>query len=199
MHLISAILLAFSVSSDNFVVGFSYGIKKIKLSFLSYLIIILLPTIATVLAMFIGKTALYFINNSIASFIGGSILIFLGGYSIVKAKKDEIREKTSTKNYGNIISNPEVADVDNSGVIDEREAIVLSLALAINNIGIGLGASVIGISLVVTTLFTLFIGALMLLLGNFLGNKIKNKEFGKKGELISGLLIVFLGIYELFI
>lgn len=199
MHLISAILLAFSVSSDNFVVGFSYGIKKIKLSFLSYLMIILLPTIATVLAMSIGKTTLYFISNSIASFIGGSILIFLGGYSIVKAKKDEIREKTSTKNYGDIINNPEVADVDNSGVIDVKEAITLSLALAINNIGVGLGASVIGINLWFTTFFTLFTGALMLSLGNFLGNKIRNKELGKKGELISGVLIVFLGVYELFI
>lgn len=199
MHLISAILLAVSVSSDNFIVGFSYGLKKIKLSILSYLMIIVLPTIATVLAMAIGETALFFISEGVAKLIGSLILIFLGLYSIIKSKKDEIEEKETRINYENIINNPEVADTDNSGVIDVKEAVVLSLALAINNIGIGLGASVIGINLWFATFFTLFIGAFMLSLGNFLGNKIENKEVGRKGELLSGLLIIFLGIYEFFI
>lgn len=199
MHLISAILLAVSVSSDNFVVGFSYGIKKIKLSILSYLMIVLLPAIATMLAMYIGEAASYLINENIAQAIGSLILIILGGYSIIKAKKEHNNIKDKDVNYENIIKNPEVADKDNSGVIDVKEAVVLSFALAINNIGIGVGASVIGINLLFATFFTLFIGALMLSLGNFLGNKINNKELGKKGELISGLLIIVLGIYGLFL
>lgn len=199
MHLISAILLAVFVSSDNFIVGFSYGIKKIKLSMSSYLMIILLPTFATVAAMIIGETALYFISSKTANMIGSLILIFLGLTSIIKSKKEQMKEKSAANNYENIINNPEVADVDNSGTIDVKEAIVLSVALAINNIGIGIGASAIGVSLLFTTFFTLFIGALVLSLGNFLGSKIKNKQLGKRGEMISALLIIFLGIYELFI
>jgi len=199
MHLISAILLAVFVSSDNFIVGFSYGIKKIKLSILSYLMIILLPTLATVTAMIIGETALYFISTKTANMTGSLILIFLGLAAIIKSKKDQMKERRVTKNYENIINNPEVADVDNSGTIDVKEAVVLSVALAINNIGIGIGASVIGVNLWFTTFFTLFIGALVLSLGNFLGSKIKNKQLGKNGEVISAFLIIFLGIYELFI
>lgn len=198
MAFLSTLLLAISVSLDNLVVGLSYGIKKIKLSFISYIIIILLPTIATTLAVLFGKILFKYIPSNVAGFLGGSILIFIGLWAI----RREIyckNEDSQILNYEEIIENPEIIDSDKSGNIDIKEAIVLSLALAVNNIGIGIGVSAAGLNILFVALFTLIIGGIMLSVGNFIGTKVISIGAGKKANVASSILIIILGIYELFI
>ncbi|WP_242846022.1 manganese efflux pump [Clostridium novyi] len=97
------------------------------------------------------------------------------------------------------MDNPEQADVDNSGSIDLKESLALALALTINNFGLGLGASIAGLNIVLTVLFTFLSSVLTIKLGEVTGKKYLSKVFGKYASLISSIIIIIIGLYELFL
>ena len=89
--------------------------------------------------------------------------------------------------------------IDNNNKYDDltlKESITLSLALTINNLGIGIAASIAGISIFLNTLCTFVITILSLILGLSIGNSYLSNIFGKYGGLVSGIIIVLLGLYE---
>ena len=96
-------------------------------------------------------------------------------------------------------NDPESADNDHSGTIDIRESLVLALALTINNFGLGIGASITGLNIYATVIGTLFFSLISILVGCLVGRSYISKFLGKFAPLVSGLIIVLLGIYKLLI
>ncbi|WP_010294227.1 manganese efflux pump [Clostridium senegalense] len=121
-------------------------------------------------------------------------------YKILLSKE---KEKNKLDNmigeYKNILDNPELVDSDNSSCIDVKESILLAFALTINNLGVGIGASITGLNIFLTTIFTFIFSLLFIILGYLIGTSYLSKLFGKYASLISGAIIIFLGCYELFI
>jgi len=111
--------------------------------------------------MGVGKILFGFVPIIVSNIIGGALLILIGLYALWKTilegkqkNTDNERSGCSMKNYIDILDAPEKADLDKSGTIDARESISLALALSINNMGLGIGASITGMNVFITALFT---------------------------------------------
>lgn len=210
MHILSVILFVISASLDNLIVGIAYGIKKLKISILSNLLIAFISCAGTFLSMALGKFIGKFISGHNANFIGSSILILLGLWFILnsfkknnKVEKAEYKKQNKLECYKvqceELLTSPEKADMNNSGNIDLKEAVILGFVLALNNMGLGIGASITGLSIILTSIFTFVFSLTAIPLGYILGKKYIPNVLESKANLISGIIILLLALYEMFI
>lgn len=203
MHIVSSLLFSFSANIDNLAVGIAYGIKNLKIQFSKSLIIAFMSCIGTIISMSFGKALTHIIPIHIANLLGGIILIGFGIWSIsitTKDKKEELSENDHTVlSYEELLNTPEKADVDKSGYIDFKESLTLGFALAVNNMGMGIGASITGLSVIITSLLTFLFSLIFLSAGSYLGKKFLSNVIGKFAGILSGIIILLLGLYEMFI
>ncbi|MCH5138337.1 manganese efflux pump [Clostridiaceae bacterium UIB06] len=101
-------------------------------------------------------------------------------------------------NCGELLESPEKADIDNSGNIDVKESLALGVALALNNMGLGIGASISGLSLTLTSLLTFIFSFLTIPIGYYAGKKFLSKILESNADMISGIIIILLAIYQFF-
>lgn len=199
MHILSILLFALTSNIDNFTVGLAYGIKKIKVSISSNILIAFISALGTFISMSAGLIISKFIPMDISNILGAGIIVLIGLWFI----KDFFTKKNSKVSTDNqlisVLNNPYEADTDNSGYIDIKESITLAFALTINNLGLGIGASITGLNIMYTTLVTFIFSILTISLGSLLGNSYLSKMFGKYAPLISGIIMVLLGVYEMFV
>ncbi|MGL4740919.1 MAG: sporulation membrane protein YtaF [Sarcina sp.] len=205
MTILSVMLFVLSASLDTFVVSLAYGAKKINIGFLSNLVISLISSSGTFLSMFLGYKLINIISLTVSNLFGTIVLLILGVYFILDYRKSK-NPKNLESLCGNkstcakaILAFPEIVDIDKSGSIELKEAIILSLALTLNNFALGLAASVTGLDITVTTLFTFIFSFILIPLGMLASKKIKNKKLTEKCSLISGIIIIFLALIEVFI
>lgn len=79
-----------------------------------------------------------------------------------------------------------------------RELALMGVALSLNNMGIGIGASMTGIPLLSASILTFLFSVCFLFLGNSLGNTKSLGIADQYTDLISGLLLILLGISQIF-
>lgn len=192
MHIISTVLFAISANIDCLAVGLSYGIKTIQIDVKSNFIIAFISTIGTCLSMLSGSYITRILSLKMANSIGCIILIILGGGMIFKDIKNRRYPSNTEKDI-------RFYDKDNSGIIDIKESIALAFALTINNVGLGIGASITGLPVFWSCLFTFLISLLFIWSSQILGKTCISKYLHTYAALSSGFLILLLGIYELFI
>lgn len=203
MHLLSALLFAFSANIDNFTVGIAYGIRQIRIKAASNLLIALITSAGTFISMAMGLAISKILPPSIANAIGSFILILIGIW-IMKdffrkngSRKTQAEDEPNDQSYMQILKHPEKADRNRSGTLDMKESLILALALTINNFGLGIGASITGLNIYITVIFTFLFSLISIVLGCIIGRSWLSQCLGKFAPLVSGLIIVFLGIYEL--
>jgi putative sporulation protein YtaF len=171
VHLIFALLFAFSANIDNFTVGIAYGIKKIRIGLLSNLLIALVTATGTFVSMAAGLAVSRILTPTIANAVGSIILIMIGFWIIkdffMKKKRPEMQKQKETHltSCGQILSEPEKADSDHSGSIDLKESLILACALTINNFGLGIGASITGLNIYATVICTFLFSIISIALG----------------------------------
>lgn len=213
MHILSILLFVISASLDNLVVGIAYGIKKLKISLLSNLLIAFISCAGTFLSMLLGKLIGYFISPVNANIIGSIILMILGLWFITSSLKKKVTKKEELPiesphkkqikidyyNCGELLESPEKADIDNSGNIDVKESLALGVALALNNMGLGIGASISGLSLTLTSLLTFVFSFLTIPIGYYVGKKFLSKILESNADMISGIIIILLAVYQFFV
>lgn len=131
------ILLAIAVSIDGFVAGVAYGLKNIRMPFISLAIVGVVATILTTIAMFCAYVLGSFINTSAAIVTGALLLILLGAWSLFQQYltrnvpsyelDGEVTAHKLTISVGqlviSIMAKPETADVDRLGYISSLEAV----------------------------------------------------------------------------
>ena len=196
MQLLSVFLLSLSANIDSFTVGITYGIKDIKVEYKSNILIALITSLGTYISMYFGIFAKKFIQVETLGAIGCLILVFMGLHIIINAFKDNKHKKTNNT-YTEILIKPQKADTDNSGTIDIKEAITLGSALSLNNFGLGVGASAAGLNVNLTTIVTFILSIVCIKMGVAFGKKYLSKSLENYADLISGIIIIFLGLYEL--
>lgn len=199
MNILSAILFALSSSSDNLIVGLSYGAKKVKINFMNNFIISFISGIGTFIAMLFGKALLQFIPIKCSNIIGSGILIVLGLVLLINLLRKGNKDKSEFQLYENALRNPEIIDTNNSKTIESKEAIILGIVLCLNNIGLGIGASITGLNIFLTSISSLIFSMVFIPIGYCIGKKMLSDKLSKYSEIISISIIIILGIYELFI
>ena len=179
---LTLLILAFAVSIDSFSVGFTYGLRKMRIPFKSIIIIAGCSAVTLMIAMFIGHLIGQFFSPVLAEKIGGIILIALGGWIIYqffrpdKEKDVLLHEKIivnfEIKSLGlviHILRKPMSADFDKSGTITGMEAFMLGMALSLDAFGAGIGAVMLGFSPVYIALSVAILSSLLVFLGIRIG------------------------------
>lgn len=200
MQLLSVFLFSLSANADSFTVGLAYGMKDIKVDYKANILIALITSIGTFISMGLGTITKRFLPAELLSIIGCLVLIILGIFMIMnslKNKKENDEEKELS--YTDILVKPHKADKDESGYIDLKESVTLGLALSLNNFGLGIGASASGINIYLTSIITFLFSIVCMWSGVGFGKRCLSQNLRQYADLISGVIIVFLGLYELFI
>ena len=202
MSFLSILLFVIAASLDILVISLAYGLKDIKINFSSTLVIASISALGTFISMILGKFLVDLIPVKLGDIIGGLVLLALGFYSIYSYfKEKKILTSHNSENNSSptfILENPEVADKDKSGNIDFKESLALSLALALNNFGLGIGASISGLNIAFTTISTFIISLIFISLGFYLSKTIKSKNISKNSNLIAGIIIIILSLFIIF-
>lgn len=195
MQLFSCFLFAFSASLDALIVGITYGIRKVQIILWQNLLVSLITLTGTVMSLALGHTILPLLPVKAASLAGSVILILLGSYYLLKYSFSVLREVFAAAEE--IPNEIQKASSEAPPVLSFRELFLMGAALSLNNVGIGIGASIAGLESVPTALFTLLFSVLFLSLGNRLG-KLRILGVAERfADPLSGILLIGLGICEL--
>ena len=162
-------------------------------------IISFISGIGTFIAMLFGKALLQFIPIKCSNIIGSGILILLGLSLLINLLRKDNSYKSEFHRYENTLRNPEIIDTNNSKTVDFKEAIILGVVLCLNNIGLGIGASITGLNVFITSICSLIFSMVFIPIGYYIGEKVLSDKLSRYSEIISIVIIIILGIYELFI
>lgn len=188
MGLLRAVLIAALSNLDNLGVGVALGIRGTRVAAIPSLIIAAITMAGTAAAMLSGRALSKLVASSTAASLGALIIIGVGAATVLAAL---IARRASTRSRRDLSVQ---ARRNETGFTSYREALVLGVALSANNVGSGIGAGVVGIPPLATTLLA---GAFSLLCigggssaGRFLGRPL----LGDRGPLVSGLALLAVGI-----
>jgi putative sporulation protein YtaF len=201
MHWLTILFIGIAANLDNLGISVSYGLSSTRIPFVSNLLIAIVSMLSAFLSIIAGKFISHFISIEIANIAGGLIIIYLG----IKCMANSFSLNQSPSlvkidsNFKQVLTHPDLADINEDKVITAKESIFLGLALAINCLAIGLGAGITGVSPLLTTLSIGLFSLLSIWCGISLGNKICDKSIGKYSNIVAGILLIMIGIYEMFV
>lgn len=200
--ILSALLFSISSCLDNLVVGTAYGIKNIKIGITSNIIIAVVTTTGTLLSMLFGSYLSKFLPHSLANILGSGVIMILGLYvviqSIIRLLNPSDAKALALKDLSDMVNYAEKSDLDQSGDINMKEAFLISFGLTFNNIGAGLAASVTGVNIYFTVIATFIISILTIIFGEAIGSHVLGKFLGRYAPLTAGILLIILGIIEMY-
>jgi putative Mn2+ efflux pump MntP len=194
MFWLSAALVAVVSNLDNLTVGFGFGVRGRPIARGPNLIIAAVTMAGTAGAMTSGRTFSAAVSLSVASTLGATIIIAIGLWTVVVSLR-AVSCAVQHVPWDRVGGEHELLGCDPGGEqgLSFRKAVGLGAALAMNNVGTGLGAGVAGISPLVTTLLA---GAVSLVcvgggsrIGSFLGRLL----LGRWAPPFSGLILLGLG------
>ncbi len=213
---LSVILIAVSLSVDAFVAGIAYGIRKVRIPLVSKLVICFMSVFYSGFALIAGRAVYRILPEAVAGLAGTVILAAMGLVIILQAilKKENGASDKSTcvkketlvqiavKSLGitiQVIRNPHEGDIDRSGSIDLREALLLGLALSMDAIGVGVGSALAGIGSFWIPVASGIFQMLLLYMGTRIGSKLGDStRLNKKVvSVIPGILLITLALVRI--
>lgn len=210
MHYLSIILLSIAANLDNLSIGLAYGIRKIRIPFLSNLVISSVSGLFAMISCLAGQYLGGILPDHLGNTIGGVIIGCMGVWVIAgffkEKKKQCVPVRLNAEPAGNanveefldVLQHPEQADTDYSGDISCKESVVLGIALALNCLATGLGAGMTGLNVFWITITTILFSFLTIFFGLILGKKCASRFMGNKAALLAGALLIVIGLYEVF-
>jgi len=216
VEMFSILLFALALSMDGFGAGIVYGTRKIRIPLTSLAIVGCTSSAAIGISMFFGHMVTEYVSARLAGTVGALILILMGLRMIIQTwssnKRKKMREtgaegtnptdgqaiyKFKIKSLGlviQILREPAIADMDNSGHINTREAVLLSLALAMDSLVAGFGAAMTGFRPLLTPFIVGPVSVFWVGLGVFVGKRYAASWFGGKAAILPGWVLVCLGL-----
>lgn len=178
MQWITILLISIAANIDNLGISVSYGLKANRIPFTTNIIIAVISAICTFISISAGQFLSNYLSNSTANFVGGFLIVCLGLW-IISTSKNKLPSKIKD--------------------IGWNESILLGGLLGLNCLTIGFGAGITGIPPLYASLSIGLFSIISISIGVSIGNKIGNTLFGKYSNSFAGLLLIIIGIYEMFI
>lgn len=202
----ASLLFGISASLDALLVGITYGIRKVRIRLWQNLVISLITLLGTCLSVGLGHRLAAILPGSLSSYAGSLILILLGLYVIIKWIMTFLQNR-----HRKAPSQPQLHKADLEAIespltcaaspvpgLGLPEVLTLSLSLSLNNLSAGLSASLAGLALLPTAVSTFICSVLFLDSGNRLGGNPLLRLAGNAAEPLSGVLLIGLGLVQLF-
>ena len=180
------ILLALSASIDALSLGITYGIKKTKMSKTANIIIFTIVLSCSTIAILAGHFLSLLFSPTFSILLGSSLLIILGLYNIFKG----IQKSNIFKDF----------DIDNSNYIDNKEALTLALAVAVDASCVSMGAGIIGYISFILPVFMAIFHTFFVNCGNLVAKNVVEKLNVPSNilSIFSGTLLIFIGFFRIF-
>lgn len=196
MQFLSSLLFGVSASLDSLLVGVGYGIRGVHIRPWQNLFISFVTFLGTCLSIGAGHLLIPLLPEAACRYAGSLILALLGIYYIIKWLACSLKKRHDGKppQYGEISS---ASARKRQEALSLAEVFTLSLTLSLNNLGIGLSASLAGLPLLPTAVATLLCSVVLLFLGNRLGRCRLLQLAGTAAEPLSGILLMGLGLVQL--
>ena len=210
---ISSLLFGISASLDALLVGISYGIRHVRIRLWQNLAISLITLLGTCLSVGLGHRMAAFLPNLVSEYAGSLVLILLGLYYMAKwiiTHLRSLRRRALPGSFAKSGAAPSAAGNDmlcTASVhcpqpppcLKPAEVVSLSLTLSLNNLSAGFSASLAGLPLFSAAAGTFACSVLFLLSGNRLGSCRWVQLAGCAAEPASGMLLIGLGLIQLFL
>ncbi|MBT2623892.1 sporulation membrane protein YtaF [Bacillus sp. ISL-32] len=210
MQMVSLLLVALAVSLDSFSVGFTYGLRKMKIPLKAIIVIACCSGAVMFLSMLIGGFLTKFFPVYVTEKLGGLILVGIGAwvlYQFFRPTKEQdylLHKKTllnlEVKSLGiviHILRKPTSADIDRSGTINGIEALLLGFALSIDAFGAGIGAAILGFSPITLSFAVAIMSSLFVSIGIYAGHVLSKWSWIDKMAFLPGLLLITIGLWKL--
>lgn len=188
MHWLTILVVSMAANFDNIGIGFAYGVRKVKVPFLSNLIIAIISMAATFLSVTAGGYLVHFIKPGLANFLGSLLLCIIGAWTLLSYRISHHSSAPEQVEW----------DKDKNNVISWNEAFYLGIALSLNCIASGIGLGANRISALYTAVCVGVISLLTISLGESFGNRFSKSFIGKYSTVISGLMLILIGAFEMF-
>lgn len=216
MTFLGMFALAVALSLDSLGVGAAYGLRRIRVPFSLYVVVALCTGTLMALSMVLGSRLAAFLPPAAARRAGGVVLMGVGVWQLYQGWQGYRRRLVPSDSGGDpaaprqvlrlalrslglviqILVEPAAADVDGSGRIETPEAFALGLALGLDSLGAGFGASMAGYNLTVVPVVALFC-ALFLALGLGAARRPAAGLLSRRAFFLPGTLLILLGILRL--
>lgn len=174
--MVHLLLIALAANLDNLGVGVAYGVRRIRIPFLSNLLIAGIAFGFTLLSVWVGGYMSHFIPGWVANWIGALLLMGVGIYTLVQE--------------------PANADVDGSGVISLSESLVLGAALSMNCLSNGFSAGLWHFDGLLTAAATALFSFLALAVGSAMGLRHTPYRWGRMATVLAGGLLIALAVHQ---
>lgn len=200
----SALVLALSI--DALLVGIAYSLREIKLSPAAYLLVGLITGGLMSLAILAGKLGGTFLTETQGKQLGTYLLLGVGLWQLAQGWQQKLasspEEQVASfrlKPLGvvvQILRDPALADLNRSGTIDLREALLLGYVLGQDALGAGFAAALTSLSLwAIPATGLSAVG--MLYLGCALGAKLEQFKLSSWLWAAPSLILIALGLWKL--
>lgn len=212
LHIFSILLFSVSTNLDNYGVGVAYGIRNVCVPFKTNAFIAFVNAMGTLFSMLIGERLYNFIQPETADSIGSLLFVSAGCWLIVT---DIVGKMKNQKPKMEIpIDSPDLTVVASSAVkimtmskpvlycrycdanITIKEGILMAFALTFSNLVTGVGAALIGLNTAISVCLVFILGMLALALGVKTGGCAGGRWLEGRIDIIAGLLLILIGIYE---
>jgi len=202
--------LAVSSSLDNFGVGVAYGIRNVRISWASNLVIAVICFLFSTAGIFFGLWLAKVLPGMLPTMVG-SLLLFIIGLRIVllaaprknRDNRQDAMPAAHAASIKEILEHPEIVDLDKSGEIGFGEAIILGIALSANALTNGLGAGLLGLPPLAISLTAAIGSFLTVWTGAWLGKKVAKVRIGsftvgEAGTVLSGIILIVIAAEAFF-
>ncbi|MGN1481511.1 hypothetical protein [Porcipelethomonas sp.] len=200
-------LLVLAMSTDAFFAALSYGAGKIKIPFVSAVIMCTVSTAVLTCSVCLSGVIGSFIPDNICRTAGALLLGIIGITGFCQNGLKTILRKHQGKgklsfcwfNIDFVISvylDETQADSDMSKVLSPKESLALAAALSVDSVSGGLGAGLSGTHVLRVSILSFIFGLMAVGAGGKLGEGLKksNRDF----SWVSGIFLIILAVYKLF-
>jgi len=211
LEFLAILFFALAVSTDGFVVGMAYGIKKIKIPLASLLLIAMASATAVSISMICGKGLAVLLPPALTNKIGALFILVIALYFLAQACRSRLEELQedeqeplmafTIKPLGiivQILREPSTADFDSSGEISLREAFFLGFALAVDALGAGFGMAMAGYDIFCTALMVAVLKLILVSSGMWLGKIVSKESWQALLAWLPGLILLAIAAREFF-
>ena len=197
-----------AVTLDSLTAGLSYGTRKIRIQPLSYLILICIPALFITAANQLATLLACLLPPQVLPWISFLLLFLLGISKIMESliRRLAVKHPSLTRNWGckikqiNIIFtiylSPEYANVEDLQILSAKEALLLSLALSLDSILVGMAFTTEEVSWILLFLLAILFNLLFFLVGYLVGHVLCHL-FHVDLSWLSGLLLLLLALQAL--
>lgn len=213
-QVLASLGLALGLSIDSGLVGVVYAARKVSIPPLSLTLVSLATGILMLVSMTAGEIVSLLVPPGLAHILGGTIILLMGLWQFWRGcveKPQRIWTLPCPNTYASgtqddpvthvdlvkqIVRAPVLADQDDSGVIDVRESVLLGLALGIDALTAGFGASLTDFWWMVIPVVSVC-SPLFLLLGSCLGNLLNLDRLVPRSGILTGTTLMIVGLLKI--